>query len=255
MTTQPEHRASESVEPAATAAKVPSRTAPAFTVRHIQLMRALFAAIAAVMITFSPDHSAAVGLAVFSGFAIATALVLLLGSWLVYPKGRRWPWLLSGSVTAVAGMAASMYPVRTVLGFFVVMVSWALVAGLIEALSGWWMLRHDVTRGEMPRSEARDAIVVGALGVVLAIALLLVPAGYALPYTVAEADQTFVLTGIIIGVGLFGGYAAIVAVYLGIAGFSPRTDPQVDAADQSDAGAPAGRAATEPPTTERKDLA
>ena len=30
------------------------------------------------------------------------------------------------------------------------------------------------------------------------------------------------LTGITIGVGLFGGYAAIVAVFLGIAGFSPR---------------------------------
>ena len=44
-------------------------------VRHLQLARAFFAALAAVMITFSPDHSAAVGLAVFSGFAIATGLM------------------------------------------------------------------------------------------------------------------------------------------------------------------------------------
>ena len=48
-------------------------TAPparAFEVRHLQLARALFAAVAAAMITFSSDHSAQVGLAVFSGFAI-----------------------------------------------------------------------------------------------------------------------------------------------------------------------------------------
>ncbi|HZU93558.1 MAG TPA: acyl-CoA synthetase, partial [Microbacterium sp.] len=50
----------------------PART---FTVRNVQLVRALFAAVAAAMITFSPDHSAAIGLSVFSGFAIATALV------------------------------------------------------------------------------------------------------------------------------------------------------------------------------------
>lgn len=240
MTAQPSDRAPESADAPAAPAKPTSGTAPAFTVRHIQLARALFAAIAAIMITFSPDHSAVVGLSVFSGFAIATALVLLLGVWLAYPKGRRWPWLLTGSVTALAGMAAGMYPFRTVLGFFVIMVSWALVAGLMESMSGWWMLRHDVKRGDMPRSEARDAIVVGALGVVLGVALLLVPAGYALPYTIAEADQTFVLTGIIIGVGIFGGYAAIVAVYLGIAGFSPRTD---------------GPAEPETESTERKDLA
>ena len=55
-----------------------------------------------------------------------------------------------------------------------------------------------------------------------AVALLLVPTQYALEYTIEEANATFTLTGIIIGVGIFGGYAAIVAVYLGIAGFSPR---------------------------------
>jgi hypothetical protein len=39
-----------------------------FTARHVQLTRAALAAVAAVMITFSPDHSASVGLAVFAGF-------------------------------------------------------------------------------------------------------------------------------------------------------------------------------------------
>ncbi|CAI7678084.1 unnamed protein product, partial [Penicillium discolor] len=51
-----------------------SAPARAFTMRHVQLLRALFAAVAALMITFSSDHSAAVGLAVISGFALVTAL-------------------------------------------------------------------------------------------------------------------------------------------------------------------------------------
>ena len=61
----------------------------------------------------------------------------------------------------------------------------------------------------------------------LGVVLLFVQPAYALDYTIEEAHQTFTLTGITIGVGLFGGYAAIVAVYLGIAGFSPRpADPE-----------------------------
>ena len=66
------------------------------------------------------------------------------------------------------------------------------------------------------------AILIGAVTLALAVALLLVNPAYSLEYAIKEAGATFTLTGITIGVGLFGGYAAIVAVFLGIAGFSPR---------------------------------
>ncbi len=73
------------------------------------------------------------------------------------------------------------------------------------------------------------------------MALLFVQPAYALDYTIEEARQTFTLTGVTIGVGIFGGYAAIIAVYLGIAGFSPRAvadttaaPASTDAADQKD---------------------
>ncbi len=69
--------------------------------------------------------------------------------------------------------------------------------------------------------------------IVLGIGLLFVPAGYALNYYIADAHQTFTLTGIAIGVGIFGGYAAIVAVYLGIAAFSPRPSSASAAVDAS----------------------
>jgi uncharacterized membrane protein HdeD (DUF308 family) len=215
---------------------VTSADSRTFAVRHVQLARAAFAALAALMITFSPDHSAAVGSAVFSGFAIATGLVLLLAVWLVYPKGLRWPSAALGGVAIAAGMAGGLYPLRTVTGYFVIVIAWALLSGVIELVAGWRALagrreRREIAPGVAdarpavlvgPRSESRDAAVVGAITILLGIALLFVQPAYALDYTIEEASATFTLTGITIGVGLFGGYAAIVAVYLGIAGFSPR---------------------------------
>jgi hypothetical protein len=218
-------------------------SARTFDVRHVQLARAAFAALAAIMITFSPDHSALVGMAVFSGFAIATGLVLLFAVWIVYPAGRRWPAAALGGVTIAAGMVSGLAPVRTVTGFFAVVIAWALVTGLIELVAGVRGLRGLRSRREIapgiadarpavdpgPRSDSRDAVVVGAAGLLLGVALALVPAGYSLQYTIAEAGETLTLTGITIGVGLFGAYAAIVAVYLGIAGFSPRKDAAITA--------------------------
>jgi uncharacterized membrane protein HdeD (DUF308 family) len=233
-----------------------------FDVRHVQLARAAFAAIAALMITFSSDHSAAVGSAVFSGFAIATGFVHLLAAWLVYPAGRRWPSIALGVVAVVAGMATGLFPLRTVTGFFVTVIAWALVSGVLELVAGWRGLLSRSERREIvpgvadtrpivpagPRSESRDALVVGAISILLGIALLCVQPAYALTYRLDEAGVTGTLTGITIGVGLFGGYAAVVAVYLGIAGFSPR--PATSAADAATTEEPAS---VEP--ADRKDSA
>lgn len=186
-----------------------------FEVRHVQLARALFAALAAVMITFTPDHSASVGLSVFSGFAMATGLVLLLAAWLVHPGGRRAPSVVLGVLTILAGMVGGLGGLRNVTLFFVLVIAWALLAGLVELVVGLRARR----RGD---AAARDAIFVGALTILLAVGLLLVNPAYSLEYFIKEAGATFELTGISIGVGVFGVYAAIVAVFLGIAGFSPR---------------------------------
>lgn len=228
-----------------------------FEVRHVQLARAAFAALAAAMITFSPDHSAAVGGAVFSGFAIATGLVLLVAVWIVYPSGRRWPAAALGALAIVAGMASGLHPLRTVTGFFVIVIAWALISGAVELIAGWHGLispreRRAIAPGVAdarppapiaPRPESRDAVVVGALTLLLGVALLFVQPGYSLDYTIEEARATFTLTGITIGVGLFGGYAAIVAVYLAIAGFSPRPVERADPVAAVDSGGPADAAA------------
>lgn len=204
----------------------PART---FTVRHVQLLRALFAAVAALMITFSPDHSAAVGLSVFSGFTFVTAFVLVIAAWLVLPSGQRWSYILLGAIGFAGGMVSGIPAWRSDDLFFAVVISWAVLSGVVELLAG---LR--ARRSADP--AARDAITVGAFGILLGILLLLIPAGLVQEYTIDKAG-TFELTGIILGVGMFGGYAAIVAVFLGIAGLTPRTrtDAVAAASDDDDA--------------------
>lgn len=200
-----------------TAITAPPAAEPRFALRHLQLARAGIAAIAAIMVTFSPDHSAAVGLSVFSGFAIVTGLIELVAAWLTYPAGRRVVPILLGALSVVAGMLAGILVWRSTTFFLVLVISWALVTGLIEAIGA---LRE--RRSPVLRAEARDSLIVGVFTVLLGLGLLLVPAQYALTYRIAEADAEFTLTGITIAVGIFGGYAAIIAVFLGIAGFSPR---------------------------------
>jgi uncharacterized membrane protein HdeD (DUF308 family) len=195
----------------------PTASVRTLDVRHLQLARAAFAALAAVMVTFSPDHSATVGLAVFSGFAIATGLVFAAASWLVYPAGKRWPSVLLAVLHVIAGLVASIGSIRSTTAFFAIVISWALVTGLVEGIGA---LRARKTDAE--RSTSRDGLTVGALTVVLGLGLLLVQPGYALDYYLEDAGRSFTLTGITIAVGIFGGYAAIVAVFLGIAGFTPR---------------------------------
>ncbi|MDX2376153.1 acyl-CoA synthetase [Microbacterium sp. LRZ72] len=202
-----------------------------FAPRHVQLARAVAAAIAALMITFTPDHSAAVGLAVFSGFGILTALVLLLAAWLTYGSGQRGMPILLGVLALIAGMAAGVGPWRTDVTFYVVVIAWALTTGIAEVAWGW--------RGRRAVDAARDHLAIGILTLVLAAALLVIPAGYSLEYTI-EAAGTFTLTGTTIAVGVFGGYAAIVAVYLAIAGFSPRPSPS-PSGDLGAGGEPAPR--------------
>ncbi|WP_241965029.1 acyl-CoA synthetase [Microbacterium telephonicum] len=194
---------------------MPAAASRTFEVRHLQLARALFAALAAVMITFSPDHSATVGLSVFSGFAIAAAIVELVAAWLVYASGARAAVVLLGVTTLLAGMGSGIPALRSTTLFFVVVIAWAFLSGIIELVTG--------IRGRRSGDPAaRDAVLIGSITIALGVGLLLVNPAYSLEYFIKEAGQSFTLTGITIGVGIFGGYAAIIAVFLGIAGFSPR---------------------------------
>lgn len=190
-----------------------SATTPQFTPRHVALGRAAAAAIAAIMITFSGDHSAALGLSVFSGFAVMTALVWVLAAWLVVPSGQRTTPIALALITGVVGIVAGGSERTSALLVWLI-VGWALVTGVLELIQG---LR---TRGA-DRVIARDQITVGALTILLAGITAFLPLIPDQPYFIEEAGQSYTLTSTIIVVGVFGGYAAILAVYLAIVGFSP----------------------------------
>ncbi|UUT34272.1 hypothetical protein [Microbacterium elymi] len=125
-----------------------------FEVRHLQIARAAIAALAAAMITFSSDHSATLGLSVFSGFAITSAFVLFVAAWLVFPAGRRSAAVLLAVLDLAAGMVAGIGPIRSDGLFFGLVIGWGLATGVAEGVAGL-RARRAAALGDDPSSAPR----------------------------------------------------------------------------------------------------
>jgi uncharacterized membrane protein HdeD (DUF308 family) len=179
------------------------------------LLRAVPAAAAALVVTFSADHSAYLGLIVLGSFAVFSGVIVIAGALRhVYPRTA---FGAQGAVLIAGGTVALVYN-DAGLPFLLVLTSVLLGAsGIIELVAG---LR---ARGRVP--GARDWVFVGGLSALAAIAVLLVPVDFVDVITVPGKDVP-PLTASIMVVGLFGAYAAIVAVYLVIAGLSLKWAPQ-----------------------------
>lgn len=224
-----------------------------FTPRNVQVARAVVAAVAALMISFSSDHSYVIGLTVFSGFATLTALVLGFAAGFVDDRTRRPSYVLLAVVSGLAAILASIAPLRSTMFMFVLFLVWLALSGLVELLFGL-----ADRRAGRDRMIARDGVFMGVLGLIAAIAIAVVPPAYSYDYVVEDAGQTFTLTGSILIVGLFGGYAAIAAVFLGIAGLSPQQDAapvETDGGDAADSASGAAAAGPSPLTHHEKDPA
>ena len=178
------------------------------------VLRAIPAAVVALFITFSADHSATLGSVALGAFAIITGCVVIFSS---VPSSGRPPVLLTlqggallgGGVAAlvIAGLSPStfLYLCSILLG----------ATGVLELLHGM------LSRGT---AVSRDHIFLGALGAVFAVVILLVPADFVQVITI-PGKVVPPLTAPTIVVGLLGAYAAIVAVYLVIAGLSLKWAP------------------------------
>ena len=178
------------------------------------VLRAIPAAVVALVITFSADHSAILGFLALGSFALATgatvAVAALRGA---YARG---PFLLQGSLLAIGGVFA-LASARDELPALLALTSVIIGAsGIIELVSG---LR---ARGRL--AAARDWVFVGAISALFAVLVLLIPADFShaisIPGKVVPS-----LTASVILVGALGAYAAIVAVYLVIAGLSLKWAP------------------------------
>jgi hypothetical protein len=161
------------------------------------VLRALPAGVVGLTITFTANHSPALGLVMFAVFGLGSAV--LLGATSVKRGSRDALRSLHGGLAIIAGLVGSLsLVVLTVMGAGLAMLlllvgGYAVVAGGFELV---WGIRH---RGRS--LFARDALVIGGATLALAVVLALV------------GDS-------VSAVGFFGAYAVMLAIYLLIAGFS-----------------------------------
>ncbi|MDP9026127.1 MAG: DUF308 domain-containing protein [Actinomycetota bacterium] len=177
-------------------------------------LRAIVALAVGFAITFTPAHSAAFGLVAFGSFAVVAGAVLLAGSF--GSRGdasSRGLFLTQGVVTVLAGIAALVLPEGGVHYLVFVVSAWAIVTGALELVSG--------IRARTRLPAARDWMILGGLTLLLAIGFLVVPPDYT--QTLGGIEQIKgQLTASVVLVGMFGAWAIVAGVLLGISAVSAR---------------------------------
>jgi len=179
----------------------------------VPVLRAVPAAVIAMVITFSPNHSAGFGLVLFGVFALVDGAVLAWGSAVRLPgddRSRR-SGLVQAALSIVAGIAALACTGLGLPAFISLVVAFALLTGALELSQG--------VRARRRSPFARDWTTIGGLTLLLAIAFLLTPPDYSQQLGGVE-KVTGTLDAPIVLVGLLGAYLAIAAVFHLIAGLS-----------------------------------
>jgi uncharacterized membrane protein HdeD (DUF308 family) len=178
----------------------------------VPVLRAVPAAVIALVITFSSNHAATFGLLLFGVFAVVEGVVLAFGAARLGADHRsRRTASVQAAVSVIAGVAGIVLSRSGLPAFIAVVVAFAVLTGALELTQG---LR---ARNRSP--FARDWTTVGGLTLLLAIAFLVTPPDYSQQLGGVE-KVTGTLDASIVLVGLFGAYLAITAVFHLIAGFS-----------------------------------
>jgi uncharacterized membrane protein HdeD (DUF308 family) len=183
----------------------------------VPALRAVVALTVGFAITFTPAHSAAFGLVAFGLFAVVEGAVVAAGAFGDRSERRsRGLFAIQGAVTVAAGVAALALPEGGVRYLVWVVSAWAIVTGALELVSG--------IRARSGVGVARDWIIVGGLTLILAIGFLVVPPDYTQSLGGIERVAGH-LTASVVLVGMFGAWAIVAGVLLGIAAVSARTPP------------------------------
>ena len=180
----------------------------------VPALRAIVALIVGFAITFTPAHSATFGLVAFGLFAVVEGAIVGAGALGDRSERRsRGLFVVQGILTVIAGIAALVLPEGGVHYFVWVVSAWAVVTGALELVSG---IR---ARGRV--GSGRDWMILGGLTLVLAIGFLVVPPDYS--QTLGGIEQIKgELTASVVLVGMFGAWAIVAGVLLGIAAVSAR---------------------------------
>lgn len=191
------------------------------------LVRAILLLVTGLVVTFSADHSAAFGLTVFGVFAILNGLAISVLTWrrLIHTNLRGL--LISGGViSGLLGITALTLRSGGVSALFLVLTVWAALTGALELYAG--------LRCRCRHAASGDFMTVGAFTAVAAVVFVLIPPEFSQRF-VGPDHVKRILDAAVVAVGLFGAYAIILAVFLGVAGLSMKwgtqTPPVADELD------------------------
>jgi uncharacterized membrane protein HdeD (DUF308 family) len=191
----------------------------------VPLVRAVVAAVVALVTTFSLDHSSTLGLLVFGVFVLGSGVLggVFGAARLGDDTAARRLFLGQAAVSGLAAIAALAFVILapTPPSYVYLVVGWAVLSGLLELVAG--------VLGRSRTPLARDWSTVGGLTVLLAIVFLAVPPDFTTNYSGAQGVSGTMTTSIM-AVGLFGAYAAIIAAYLAIGAFTLRGERHSGAA-------------------------
>ena len=153
--------------------------------------RAVIAAALAAVVTFSPDHTARMGLLVLGGYLLVQAVVLGVGTPVLARTRLGRVLVVARAIASLAGGLVALSALDQGVGALRPLE--AVVFGVVGALE----IVGGLLGGE--RSElAGDAVVVGGLQVLVGVLLVIL-----------NPDALF-------AVGVLSAWGAVVAVYLGI---------------------------------------
>ncbi len=176
------------------------------------IARAVPALVLGGLITFTAQHSPALGLVSLGIFGLSTGAILVASLvWASRRDGSR-PVVLGHAIVLVAVGALSLALPGAGLEFLVLTITaFAVITGFLELYLG-------VRKGRA-RPERRDSVFLGGATVLLAVAVLIVPPGF-VQSTTGPDGVVRELTASVIIVGLLGAYWVVIGIYLVIAGLS-----------------------------------
>jgi len=185
---------------------------PASTAWYLPLARAIPAVALAIVVTFSADHSARLGLITLASFTLIAGSVIVTAGLLSPQRGTaRTLAITQGVVTLATSIAAFVATGGGQAYFVFLLTGFAAITGFIELYLGLRSRGRD--------ASSRDWVFVGSLTALLALVVLLVPPGFSQPYTGPDGIDRELSASIVV-VGILGAYWAILGVYLVIAALS-----------------------------------
>lgn len=199
----------------------------------VPALRALLALVLGLTITFTGGHSAAFGLVAFGIFGVTAGAVVAVGAALAGDRAVRGAGVVQGVVTAAAGVAALLLATGGVIPLIGVVSAFGIVTGALELVTG--------LRTRRTAAGARDAVITGALTVLLGLAFLLVPPGYS--QTLGGIERIAgTLTASVVLVGVLGAWGILVGVLQAISAVSLGGASRAAAAEGRDPAAHGGAA-------------